>query len=59
VGSASGASTVTSYSQNNEGTSIFLSSDLIMNIQSLSPAFDVIRQPLCLIEIYQNNMTFW
>jgi hypothetical protein len=59
MGSASGASTVTSYSQNNGGTSIFLSENLIMNIQTLSPAFDVLHQRLCFIELYQNTVTFW
>jgi hypothetical protein len=47
VGSESGASTVTSYSQNNNGgTLIFLSENLIMNIQTLLPAFNVIHQHL-------------
>ncbi len=59
MGSESGASIVTSYSQNNGGTLIFLSENLIMNIQTLSLAFNVIHQHLCFIKLYQNAVTFW
>ncbi len=59
MGSESGVSTVTSYSQNNRGTSIFLSENLTMNIQTLLPTFDVIHQRLCFIKLYQNAVTFW
>ncbi len=57
MGSESGASTVTTYLQNNGGTSIVLSKNMVMNIQTLLPAFDVIHQCLCFIKLYQNTMT--
>ena len=59
VGSKSGVSTVTSYSLNNGGAMIFLPKNSIMNIQTLSPAFDVIHTLIALIELYKNYMTFW
>ena len=59
VGSKSTVSTVTSYSLNNGGAMIFLPKNSIMNIQTLSPAFDVIHTLIALIELYKNYMTFW
>ncbi len=58
MGSKSVVSTVTSYSLNNGGAMIFLPKKSIMNIQTLSPAFDVIHTFIALIELYKNYMTF-
>ena len=58
MGSKSGVSTVTSYSLNNGGAMIFLPKNSIMNIQTLSPGFDVMHTLIALIELYKNYMTF-
>ncbi len=58
MGSKSGVSTVTSFLLNNGGAMIFLPKNSIMNIQTLSPAFDVIHTLIALIELYKNYMTF-
>ena len=56
--SKSGVSTVPSYSLSNGGAMIFLPKNSIMNIQTLSPAFDVIHTLIALIELYKNYMKF-
>ncbi len=58
MGSKSGVSTVTSYSLINGGAMIFLPKNSIMNIQTLSRAFDVTHTLVALIELYKNYMTF-
>jgi hypothetical protein len=58
TGSGAGASMVRSYSLNNGGALFFLPKNSIMNIQTLSPGFDVIHTLIALIELYKNYMTF-
>ena len=58
MGSESGVSMVTSYSLNNGGTSIFLSKNSIMDIQTRSPGFDDIHPLIAFIPVYSNDMTF-
>ena len=58
MGSKSGVSTVTSYSQNNGGTSIFLTKNLIMNIQTKTPVLHVIHALVAFITSNANDMTF-
>ena len=58
-GFVSGACMVTSYLLNNEGPSLFSTSQSIMSIQTHPPVFDVIHQYIATIMLYTNSMTFW
>ena len=49
---------VTSYLLNNGGVTIFMTQNVIMNIQTLSPGFDVIHTLIVFIELKKNDMTF-